>query len=90
MVSPLTDSVVSVKAVAVEQFAVEDDVRPAVGGDALQCGVQVDGLGGECRDAFVAVSVRGGPGDPESSTEQSQVLGFAEPDENEKCLVEAG
>ena len=76
--------------VAVEQFAVEDDVRPAVGGGALERGVQILCLGGEYRHAFVAVAVRGRPRDPETGAQQRQILVLTKPDEYEQCLVEAG
>lgn len=66
-----------------QQFAVEDDVLPAVGGDQLQGGVQVLCLGGEHCAAFVAVAVGGRPGDPEAGAQQCQVFLLAEPDEYE-------
>lgn len=83
IVSPLTLVVVSVNRSQCEQFPVEDHVRPPVRRGPAQGGVQVLGLAGEDGDAFVAVPVRGCPGDPESGTQQHQVLAFAEPDEDE-------
>ena len=69
--------------VAVEQLAVENDVGPAFGGDPAECGLQVLCLGGQDRDAFVAVAVGGGPGDADTGARQLYVFVFAEPDEYE-------
>lgn len=76
--------------VAVEQFAVEDHVGPAVGCGPTQSDVQVGRLGGEHRDALVAVAVRRRPGDTEAGCQQGHVLTFAKPDEHHQGLVEAG
>jgi len=57
------------KAVAVEEFPIEDHVGPAVLGGPLQGVAQGRGLCGEDRDGLTQVAVRGGPGDTEPGAE---------------------
>ena len=67
--------------VAVEEFAVEDDERPPVGGGALQRLMQVGPASGQDRDAVGEVAVGSRPGDAEPGAQQCRILLLTEPDQ---------